>query len=152
MNAWPDPSIERMSFSKLRLLQPPLMSNVRPPQSHTPMNLLKVAIASLALVIVAGCDFQKEADAKFGDQHFKTVIALVELHKVRTGNYPAKLEDIQFTGDWDAIAISSVEYKKLEVGYEVNVTRGLVAKPEIAYPKEFWQGLGLARSNLKAGT
>ena len=116
------------------------------------MNILKVAIAVVALVIVVGCDFQKEADAKFGDQHFKTVIALVELHKVRTGIYPAKLEDIQFMGDWDAIAISAVEYKRLEVGYELNVTRGWVAKPEIAYPKEFWQGLGLARSNLKAGT
>ena len=116
------------------------------------MNLLKVAVAALALVIVVGCDFQKEADVKFGDQHFKTVIALVELHKVRTGIYPAKLQDIQFMGDWDAIAISSVEYKKLDVGYELNVTLGWVAKPEIAYPKEFWQGLGLVRSNLKAGT
>jgi len=43
---------------------------------------------------------------KFGDQHFKTVIALVELQKLRSGAYPEQLKDLQFTGDWDAIAIN----------------------------------------------
>lgn len=108
--------------------------------------------ATLLLVALAGCDFQKAADARFGDQHFKTVVALVELHKVRTGSYPETLKDLQFTGDWDPIALSSVEYKKLASGYELNVTRGWVGKPELSYPNEFWQGLGLVKSNLKAGT
>jgi hypothetical protein len=31
----------------------------------------------------------------FGDQHFKTAIALVELHRVRTGTYPSSLRDIK---------------------------------------------------------
>lgn len=103
-----------------------------------------------ALVGLAGCGFQKEADAKMGDQHFKTVIALVELHKTRSGAYPASLKELKFTGEWDALALSSVEYKKLDTGYELNVTRGWLAKPELQYPAEFWQGLGLARSNFKA--
>ena len=106
----------------------------------------------LLLLVVAGCDFQKEADAKFGDQHFKTTISLVELHKVRTGSYPASLKELRFTGDWDAIAIGSVEYKKLESGYELNVTRGWVAQPTLAYPVEFWQGLGIKKSNMRPGT
>jgi len=96
-----------------------------------------------------GCDFQRQADAKFGDQHFKMSIALIELHKVRTGSYPESLKDLKFTGDWDAIALNSVEYKRLEGGYELNVTRGWVAQPTLAYPKEFWQGLGLVKSNFK---
>jgi hypothetical protein len=107
-----------------------------------------VLILSFAL---GGCDFQKEADARFGDQHFKTAISLVELHKVRTGAYPQQLGDLTFTGEWDAIALGSVEYKQLAAGYELNVTRGWVGQPALAYPKEFWQGLGLAKSNLKPG-
>ena len=115
----------------------------------TAMRLL--AAAALGLFLSA-CDFQKEADAKFGDQHFKTAIALIELHKVRQGSYPATLKDLQFTGEWDAIALSAVEYTKLEQGYELYVTRGWVGQPKLSYPREFWQGLGVVKSNLKAGT
>lgn len=115
------------------------------------MTLQRVAILVVLCAALAGCDFQKEADAKFGDQHFKTAISLIELHKVRTGAYPEKLSDLKFTGDWDAIAVNSVEYKPVPGGYELNVTRGWVGRPELAYPKEFWQGLGLVKSNMKPG-
>jgi len=110
--------------------------------------ILRALLSSIAIVL-AGCDFQMQADTRFGDQHFKTTIALVELHKVRTGAYPESLKDLKFTGDRDALATSSVGYKKLDVGYELNVTRGWVAKPGLNYPKAFWQGLGLVNSNLK---
>lgn len=85
----------------------------------------------------------------FGDQHFKTTIALIELHRIRNGAYPERLKDLQFRGAWDAIAINSVEYKKLESGYELNVTRGWMGEPTLTYPKEFWNGLGVMKSNLK---
>jgi hypothetical protein len=95
------------------------------------------------------CSFQKEADAKFGDQNFKSAIALIELHKIRFGEYPKTLSEIKFTGEWDQIWLSSVEYRKLESGYELNIQRGWVGKPELTYPPEFWNGLGLVRSNVK---
>ena len=114
------------------------------------MRTARIVFTLLAALLVGACDFQKQADSKFGDQHFKTAIALVELHKVRTGSYPASLKDLQFAGEWDAIALGSVEYRRLEVGYELNVTRGWMAKPELAYPNEFWRGLGLVKSNMKA--
>jgi len=114
------------------------------------MNFFRLAVTGLLVVIAtSGCDFQQQADAKFGDQHFKTTIALIELHKVRNGAYPENLKALQFTGDWDAIAINSVEYTRLENGYQLNVTRGWVGQPTLSYPKEFWQGLGLVKSNLK---
>lgn len=113
------------------------------------MNVLRISLALVLAISLASCDFQKEADAKFGDQHFKTAISLIELHKVRNGSYPASLNDIQFAGDWDAIALASVEYVKLEAGYELNVTRGWVDTPVLTYPKEFWQGLGILKSNLR---
>jgi len=94
--------------------------------------------------------FQKEADRKFGDQHFKTALALIELHKVRFGEYPTSLKDLKFVGEWDQMALSSVAYKRLENGYELNVVRGWVGRPELKYPPEFWHGLGLVRSNMKS--
>jgi hypothetical protein len=49
-------------------------------------------------------------DQKFGDQHLKTAVALIELHKVRYGKYPTSLNDLKFLGDWDPIALQSVKY------------------------------------------
>ncbi len=115
------------------------------------MQLLRILLTCVFLTLASGCDFQKQADAKFGDQHFKTAISLIELHKVRYGVYPESLKDLKFTGDWDAIATNSVEYRRLESGYELNVNRGWVGQPTLTYPNEFWQGLGLKKSNLKAG-
>jgi hypothetical protein len=99
--------------------------------------------------LLSSCAFQKEADQKFGDQHFKTAISVIELHRVRFGEYPASLKDLKFTGEWDQIALNSVEYKRLANGYELNVTHGWVGKPELKYPDEFWKGLGLVKSNMK---
>jgi hypothetical protein len=102
----------------------------------------KATIAGVAmLVAVAACNFKREADAKFGDQHFKTAIALVELYKVRHGEYPAALTDLDFIGEWDRLALSSVEYHRLPEGYELNVTRGWVGRPTLEYPAQFWNGL-----------
>lgn len=102
-------------------------------------------------LLLSGCDFQKEADQKFGDQHFKTIISLVELHKLRFGSYPESLKDLRFLGDWDPIALHSVEYRRLDKGYELNLTRGWVGQPDLSYPKEFWQGIGLVKTNVRQG-
>jgi len=109
-------------------------------------NLLIALVLSLT---ISGCALQKEADQKFGDQHFKTAIALIELHKVRFGEYPNSLNDLKFVGDWDRGALISVAYKKVANGYELDVVKGWVGKPELTYPDEFWKGLGVVRSNMK---
>src|SRR5262245_8499784 len=108
----------------------------------------KALVAGLALfVVVAACNLKQEVDAKFGDQHFKIVIALVELYKARHGAYPEALTDLDFIGEWDKIPIASVEYKRLSEGYELNVTRGWIGRPTLEYPAEFWKGLGLKKTN-----
>ena len=101
-----------------------------------------------ALALAMGCAFKQEADAKFGDQHFKTAIALIELHKLRHGSYPEQLQDLTFTGDWDAIALNSVSYHRVGDGYELDIARGWVGQPTLSYPPEFWKGLGLVASNV----
>jgi len=113
------------------------------------VKLRLLACCLVVATVISACGFQKDADAKFGDQHFKTAISLIELHKVRTGSYPSTLADLKFTGEWDQIALSSVEYKRLDSGYELNVVRGWVGQPDLTYPSEFWVGLGLQKSNLK---
>ncbi len=80
----------------------------------------------------------------FGDQHLKTAVALIELHKVRTGKYPGDLSELQFTGQWDMIALKSVRYVSAEdrSSYYVEVQRGWIGKPELSMPAEFWRGTG----------
>ena len=99
------------------------------------------------------CDmgnFKENANKQFGDQHFKTAIALIELHKIRFGEYPATLDSIKYVGDWDKIIWTSVRYEKLDSGYTLDLTNGWVGKPNtLEYPEEFWNGLGLIKSNMK---
>ena len=43
------------------------------------------------ILIMLGCMpnvLKEQANQKFGDQHFKTAISLIELHKIREGEYP----------------------------------------------------------------
>ena len=112
-----------------------------------PQNLL-LAILVLCFGLSA-CAVQKEFDQQFGDQHFKTSLALIELHKVRFGEYPNSLKDLKFVGEWDQIALGNVTYKRVANGYELDVVKGWVGKPELRYPDEFWKGLGVVKSNMK---
>lgn len=106
------------------------------------------ALVLAAAFLGAGCSMKQEADARFGDQHFKTAIALIELYKLRYGHYPDNLRDIRYTGDWDAIALGSVDYERVDGGYRLDVVRGWVGRPSLSYPADFWQGLGLVSSNV----
>jgi len=86
----------------------------------------------------------KAADITFGDQHLKTVVALVELHRVREGQYPATLDELKFTGQWDEIHINAVAFCSSADGesYFVEVQRGWMGKPVLTPNKEFWNGTG----------
>lgn len=114
---------------------------------------LKIIIISLLVIISVGCNFEgmrEQANQQFGDQHFKTAISLIELHKVREGEYPNTLRDLKYVGDWDKIIFNSVKYKRLDTGYELDLVNGWVGTPDdLQYPEEFWRGLGLVKSNLK---
>ena len=110
------------------------------------VKLISMLLSSMLLL--TACDFQKEADQKFGDQNFKTTVALIELQKIRYGEYPASLKDIRYSGDWDAIGVNSVEYKRVAGGYELNIKRGWVGEPTLSYPPDFWQGLGIVSTNV----
>jgi|GEM_PF-542532 len=102
----------------------------------------------MALALSTGCSIKQEADAKFGDQGFKTVISLIELHKIRFGHYPESLSELKYTGDWDPIAINSVHYQRIGDGYELDIVRGWVGQPTLSYPADFWHGLGVVSSNV----
>lgn len=108
---------------------------------------------SLMILLLAGCfpnGFKEQANQQFGDQHFKTAIALIELYKIREGKYPVSLDSLKYLGEWDKIIFTSVEYKKLDEGYELNLIDGWMGKPkELKYPDGFWNGLGLRKSNLR---
>ncbi len=114
---------------------------------------IKLLLVTSTIFSLHSCvldNLRDKANEKFGDQHFKTAIALIELHKIREGAYPETLDSLKFVGDWDEIGLNSVSYIKLDEGYELNLKNGWVGKPEhLEYPDEFWKGLGLRKTNLK---
>ena len=132
-------------------LQPPLLI---PPKKRRNPWLIAGVIAGVVIVLGVGAFSAVRAivasgitqgpDALFGDQHLKTAVALIELHKVRTGRYPEELSKLQFTGQWDMIAVQSVRYVVAKDGssYFVEVQRGWVGKPKLNMPAEFWHGTG----------
>ena len=116
----------------------------------TLISFIKIILVSIFIIGCVPEGLEEEANQKFGDQHFKTAINLIELHKIREGEYPASLDSLKHLGDWDKMVFSSVEYKKLDIGYELNLVKGWNGKPKkLVYPKEFWKGLGIVKSNMK---
>ena len=106
-------------------------------------------IAVLVMLINSSCSFRSQANTQFGDQHFKTAISLIELHRTRNGLYPETLKELEFLGSWDLIWVNNVEYKKVSNGYILNLKNGWIGMPdEIQYPENFWKGLGVTESNM----
>ena len=83
-------------------------------------------------------------DDEFGDQHLKTTVALLELHKIRYGRYPESLQDLRFNGNWDQIWLGGMRYvvSPDRTKYCIEVERGWIGKPVLSYPPEFWRGTG----------
>ena len=112
--------------------------------------LMLLVIAAIVVVSVARSGVTRPLDDMFGDQHLKTVVALVELHKVRYGVYPSRLSELKFTGQWDKIHIHAVSYCAAEdrQSYYVEVQQGWAFKPgDLAREQsaEYWQGTGFRR-------
>lgn len=105
-------------------------------------------VMATVLVVSVGsfirADPTEPMDRMFGDQHLKTSVALIELHKLRYGEYPETLEHLNYTGEWDTIALQSVEYTPNadRTAYYVEVERGWARKPELEMPPGFWRGTG----------
>jgi hypothetical protein len=107
---------------------------------------LPIIFSTLIFYSCGFTKFQDDANTKFADQHFKTAIANIELYNIRYGEYPASLESLDFLGDWDIMIFNSVSYQKLENGYQLDVVNG--SEGNLEYPNEFWQGLGIKKSNI----
>jgi len=107
-----------------------------------------IAGGILAVRSIIRSGITKGPDNLFGDQHLKTAVALIELHKVRFGKYPSSLSDLKFTGQWDQIALQSVRYypNADRTAYYIEVERGWVGKPDLEMPDEFWHGTGYTTS------
>src|ERR1700687_1319788 len=97
---------------------------------------------------IIGYGITRGLDNTFGDQHLKTAVALIELHKVRFGKYPDSLSDLKFTGQWDQIALQSVRYDPNadRTAYYIEVETGWIGKPDLKMPDGFWRGTGYTTS------
>jgi len=129
---------------------------IKKPSRRTAIVIVSVVLLGLGVVglfayQIVRMGFHKGPDAAFGDQHLKTVVALLELHRVRTGEYPAKLVGLKYPGAWDQIALNSVRYCPAadRKSYFVEVTRGWIGKPTLTFPADFWTGTGYRASLVK---
>jgi len=110
--------------------------------------IVVVACGILAFRSIIASGITRGPDNMFGDQHLKTTVALIELHKVRFGKYPGSLSELKFAGQWDQIALQSVRYytNADRTAYYVEVERGWIGKPDLEMPAEFWRGTGYTTS------
>jgi hypothetical protein len=112
--------------------------------------IIAVVLTGGALVIhsIIASGITQGPDNMFGDQHLKTAVALIELHKVRYGKYPDSLRDLRFTGQWDQIALQRVSYypNADRSAYYIEVEQGWVGKPTFTMPAEFWKGTGYSEA------
>ena len=122
---------------------------------------LSVAILIIVATLLAGAAIvgtmlvvlfrSMDPDTMFGDQHLKTTVAIIELHRVRNGTYPKNLADLRDFGSWDRIAIGSVRYCPSAdlSGYYIEVTRGWIGKPTLEVNPDFWRGTGYRAELVK---
>jgi hypothetical protein len=125
-------------------------------KKHLFITIVLISVVAIALIVggilsvrsFIASGITKGPDNLFGDQHLKTAVALIELHKVRFGKYPGSLSDLKFTGQWDQMALQSVRYypNADQTAYYIEVERGWVGKPDFEMPDEFWHGTGYTKS------
>lgn len=89
------------------------------------------------------------------EQEFKKALGNIELHRLRTGEYPKTLHEIGYLGKMDSTMFKSVEYVKLDSGYVLNLKAdglglndGKPIEIEKRYSRAFWNGLGCKKSNM----
>ena len=98
----------------------------------------------------AGKKLRSDFETRHADQYFKRAIALIELHKIRFGEYPDTLKEegfSEFMGDWDKFIYRAIIYSKIGDGYELNLNSQESLHRE--YPEAFWSGLGIVKTNVK---
>lgn len=112
---------------------------------------MKILLAVFLITsLIGGCDIDvSSANKAFGTQNFVSAVSVIELHKLRNGEYPGNLKELEFLGEWDGIWLSAVRYEKVANGYNLYVERGWVSEPELEFPIKFKQGLGISETNIK---
>lgn len=108
--------------------------------------VMMILAAGLSLTACDPMSMMPNNQPAFADQGFKTTVALVELHHTRNGEYPASLDALEYTGQWDPIFHEFVAYRKMDRGYGLNVSTDMAEK--LDYPAGFFSGLGLAATNV----
>lgn len=89
-------------------------------------------------------EFFHRANRMFAEQDLKTAVALIELHRVRTGHYPKSLKDLRYLGPWDAGFLQNVRYVAApdQKSYYVEVEPVFAGGPRPQLPPGFWRGTG----------
>ncbi len=97
----------------------------------------------------------KASQKMFAEHEFKKALSHIELHKLRNGQYPNSLSELQFLTAMDSSIFNTVTYTKIDTAYELNLKfemhslDGQAEAVRLTLPAEFWDGLGCVKSNVK---
>jgi ATP-dependent Clp protease ATP-binding subunit ClpA len=100
--------------------------------------------------VVPGTAFVPGMAHALQDYWFRMAIALIELHRLRSGQYPETLEDLRSSlGPFEQPVLQRVRYEKLDDGYALDNIMPRDGEATLSYPAEFWRGLGIRRTNVE---
>ncbi len=97
----------------------------------------------------------KASQKMFAEHEFKKALSHIELYKLRNGQYPSSLSELQFLTAMDSSIFNTVTYTKIDTAYELNLKfemhslDGQAEAVRLTLPAEFWDGLGCVKSNVK---
>ena len=102
-----------------------------------------VVLASVLAVAAVACKPPRHRAARTAatpkpstDPQLVTAVRLIELHKLRYGEYPAALSDIRFRGLWDFM--QGVRYCRAPARDHYFVS----GPAQVVMPDAFWKGTG----------
>jgi hypothetical protein len=118
---------------------------------------LKIALLLLGLtscIPKQAKDQMKEMQVMMADQTFQHAIAHIELYKMRHGEYPLSLKQLEYLTQMDSGIYQYVQYSRLDTGYALDIEYKIMqpfdktqTDGRLQYPPEFWKGLGCVKSN-----
>jgi len=110
------------------------------------ITLATFAIGAVALVIAGPFLLQSAWSNLQNDSEVDSlvrVVSLIELHRLRNGQYPATLDELEYLGQWDGISVSGMDYAPApdHSAYFLQ-PRSTRARTVATMPEEFWRGTG----------
>lgn len=117
--------------------------------------MIRIFLGTMLFLLLAACDISMENSSmedlnkSLAKSSFTAAIQLLELHKIRNGEYPASLSELKYVGSFDKESLGFVRYERSGDGYNLYIHKTWSSNSELEFNSRFKNGLGLENSNVK---